>query len=124
MINLNTEDWFILGVKQTKVAAGESAMQLALIVDGEIASFIGVNSEIANKFLNASDIVDLGEAGPGIFKFSIDGEQITSNEKIYSIMVSDPTIVHVDAEIQRHAEKAEEGWLYQNGQFVVPGVYE
>ena len=124
MINLNTEDWFILGVKQTKVAAGESAMQLALIIDGAIVSFIGVSPDIAEKFLNASAISDIGETSPGLFEFNIDGEIIQSNEKIYSIMLSEPTIVHVSLDAQRHADKAEEGWLYQGGQFVIPGVYE
>jgi hypothetical protein len=124
MINLNEEDWFIQGVKATQLAAGRTAMQLALIIDGEIASFIGVSPEIAEKFLNASVISDLGETSPGIFEFNLDGETVKSNEKIYSIMLSDPSIVHVSLDAQRHADKAEEGWLYQGGQFIIPGVYE
>jgi hypothetical protein len=124
MINLNEEDWFIHGVKATQLAAGKTAMQLALIIDGEIVSFIGVSPEIAEKFLNASVISDIGEVGPGVFEFNIDGQIIQSNEKIYSIILSDPTIVHVDLDIQRHADKAEIGWLYQGGQFIIPGVYE
>ena len=124
MINLNEEDWFLEGVKQTHIAAGRTAMQIALIIDGQIASFIGVSPEIAEKFLNASVISDTGEISPGIFEFNLDGETVKSNEKIYSIMLSDPTIVHVSLDAQRHADKAEEGWLYQGGQFVIPGVYE
>ena len=124
MINLNEEDWFIQGVKATQLAAGRTAMQQALIIDGEIASFIGVSPEIAEKFLNASVISDLGETSPGIFEFNLDGETVKSNEKIYSIMLSDPSIVHVSLDAQRHADKAEEGWLYQGGQFIIPGVYE
>jgi len=124
MINLNEEDWFIQGVKATQLAAGRTAMQLALIIDGEIASFIGVSPEIAERFLNASVISDLGETSPGIFEFNLDGETVKSNEKIYSIMLSDPSIVHVSLDAQRHADKAEEGWLYQGGQFIIPGVYE
>jgi hypothetical protein len=124
MINLNEEDWFLQGVKIKQVAAGKTAMQLALIIDGEIVSFIGVSPEIADKFLNASIISDIGETEPGLFEFNIDGETIKSNEKIYSIMLSEPTIVHVTLDSQRHADKAEEGWLYQGGQFIIPGVYE
>lgn len=124
MINLNEEDWFIQGVKATQLAAGRTAMQLALIVDGEIASFIGVSPEIAEKFLNAPVVSDIGETSPGIFEFNLNGETVRSNEKIYSIMLSDPTIVYVSLDAQRHADKAEEGWLYQGGQFVIPGVYE
>ena len=124
MINLNEEDWFINGVKAIQLAAGRTAMQLALIIDGEIVSFIGVAPEIAEKFLNASDISDIGETSPGVFEFSLDGENVVSDEKTYSIMLSSPTIVFVDIEVQRHAEKASVGWLYQGGQFVIPGVYE
>ena len=124
MINLNEEDWFIEGVKSIQIASGKTAMQLALIIDGEIVSFIGVSPDIAQKFLNSSVISDIGETSTGIFEFNIDGETVQSNEKIYSIMLSEPTVVHVNLEIQRHADKAEVGWLYQGGQFVIPGVYE
>jgi hypothetical protein len=124
MINLNEEDWFIQGVKATQIAAGRTAMQLALIIDGEIVSFIGVSPEIAEKFLNVSVVSDIGETSPGMFEFNLDGEIVKSNEKIYSIMLSEPTIVHVTLDSQRHADKAEEGWLYQGGQFIIPGVYE
>lgn len=124
MINLNEEDWFLEGVKATKIAAGKTAMQLALIIDEEVVSFIGVDPEIAQKFLNASNIFDIGENSTGSFEFNLDGELIVSDEKTYSIMLSNPTIVFVDIDIHRHAEKASIGWLYQGGQFVVPGVYE
>ena len=39
-------------------------------------------------------------------------------------LLSDPQLIYVDIDVQRHAEKAEVGWLYENGQFIVPGVYE
>ena len=39
-------------------------------------------------------------------------------------MVSDPIIVHVSLDVQKYADKAEPGWLYQEGQFIIPGVYE
>jgi hypothetical protein len=124
MINLNEEDWFIQGVKASQLAAGKTAIQIALIIDGAIVSFIGVSPEIAEKFLNLSTVSDIGETSPGLFEFNIDGEIVQSNEMIYSIMLSEPTIVHVNLDIQRHADKAEIGWLYQGGQFIIPGVYE
>jgi hypothetical protein len=124
MINLNEEDWFIPGVKQIKVAAGKTALQLALIIDGAIVDFIGVDPEIAEKFLNASSIIDIGEVDPGVFEFHMDGEIVRANEKTYSIMVSDPIIVHVTLDVQKYADKAAPGWLYQGGQFIIPGVYE
>ena len=127
MINLQEEDWFIPGVKIAKVAAGESAKQVAVIIDGQIAFFIGVKEEIANKLLNATSFLEC-ESVNGLFctSFVIDTtvDQILSNEMTQAALLSSPEFVLVDKDVQRHAELAEVGWLYQDGQFIVPGVYE
>ena len=127
MINLQEEDWFIPGVKIAKVAAGESAKQVAVIIDGQIAFFIGVKEEIANKLLNATSFLEC-ESVNGLFctSFVIDTtvDQILSNEMTQAALLSNPEFVLVDKDVQRHAELAEVGWLYQDGQFIVPGVYE
>jgi hypothetical protein len=127
MINLQEEDWFIPGVKIAKVAAGESAKQVAVIIDGQIAFFIGVKEEIANKLLNATSFLEC-ESVNGLFctSFVIDTtvDQILSNEMTQAALLSNPEFVLVDKDVQRHAELAEAGWLYQDGQFIVPGVYE
>lgn len=127
MINLQEEDWFIPGVKIAKVAAGESAKQVAVIIDGQIAFFIGVKEEIANNLLNATSFLEC-ESVNGLFctSFVIDTtvDQILSNEMTQAALLSSPEFVLVDKDIQRHAELAEPGWLYQDGQFIVPGVYE
>ena len=127
MINLQEEDWFIPGVKQAKVALGESAKQVAVIIDGEIAFFIGVKQEIADTLINATSFFECEQAN-GLFcvAFAKDGyvDQILCNEMTQAALLSDPQLVYVDKEIQRHAELAEPGWLYVDGQFIVPGVYE
>jgi hypothetical protein len=38
--------------------------------------------------------------------------------------LSNPQFIYVDKAIQRHAELAEAGWLYVDGQFIIPGEYE
>ena len=127
MINLQEEDWFIPGVKIGKVAAGESAKQVAFIIDGSIAFFIGVKEEIATKLINATSFFECENVN-NLFCVSIvyNGEvdQILCNEMIQAALLSNPELVLVDKEIQRHAELAEPGWLYVDGQFIVPGVYE
>ena len=127
MINLQEEDWFIPGVKIGKVAAGESAKQVAFIIDGSIAFFIGVKEEIATKLINATSFFECENVN-NLFCVSIvyNGEvdQILCNEMIQAALLSSPELVLVDKEIQRHAELAEPGWLYVDGQFIVPGVYE
>jgi hypothetical protein len=127
MINLQEEDWFIPGVKQSKVALGESARQIAFVIDNEVAFFIGVKDEIADRLLRANSFSEC-EMVNGLFcvSFAVDGEldQILCNEMAQAGFLSNPQLVHVHKDIQRYAELAEPGWLYVNGQFIVPGVYE
>lgn len=127
MINLQEEDWFIPGVKMAKVAAGESAKQLAIIIDGTVAFFIGVQEDIATKLINSTSFFEC-ESVNDLFCVSIvnNGEvdQVLCNEMTQAALLSNPQLVYVDKNIQRHAELAESGWLYIDGQFIVPGVYE
>ena len=127
MINLQEEDWFIPGVKQAKVAAGEYAKQIAVVIDGSIAFFIGVKEEIGNKLTNATDFFEC-ESVNGFFCVSIfypgGADQVLCNEMTQAALLSNPQLIYVDKDLQRHAELAEPGWLYVDGQFIVPGVYE
>jgi hypothetical protein len=127
MINLQEEDWFIPGVKQTKVGLGESAKQIAVVLDGQVAFFIGVKEEIAEKLINGISFSEC-EAVNGLFclSFISDGvlDQILCNEMTQAALLSNPQLVYVDKAVQRHAELAEVGWLYVDDQFIVPGVYE
>jgi hypothetical protein len=127
MINLQKEDWFIPGVKVAKVAAGESAKQVAIIIDGTVAFFIGVQEDIATKLINSTSFFEC-ESINDLFCVSIvnNGEvdQVLCNEMTQAALLSNPQLVYVDKDIQRHAELAEPGWLYIDGQFIVPGVYE
>jgi hypothetical protein len=127
MINLQKEDWFIPGVKVAKVAAGESAKQVAIIIDGTVAFFIGVQEDIATKLVNSTSFFEC-ESINDLFCVSIvnNGEvdQVLCNEMTQAALLSNPQLVYVDKDIQRHAELAEPGWLYVDGQFIVPGVYE
>jgi len=127
MINLQEEDWFIPGVKQSKVALGESAKQLAFVIGGEVAFFIGVKEEIADILISANSFSEC-ETVNGLFcvAFALNGvvDQILCNEMTQAGLLSNPEIVHVNKDIQKYAELAEPGWLYVNGQFIVPGVYE
>jgi hypothetical protein len=127
MINLLEEDWFIPGVKQTKVDLGESAKQIAVVIEGEVAFFIGVKEDIANKLINSTGFTECERLGD-LFcvSFILEGtpEKVFCNEMTQAGLLSNPQLVYVDKEIQKYAEIAEIGWLYQDGQFIVPGVYE
>ena len=127
MINLQEENWFIPGVKQVKVEQGESAKQIAVVLDRQIAFFLGVKEEIANKLLNGKSFLECNSLS-GLFCTSFvvgtETELILSNEMTQAALLSDPEFVLVDKDVQRHAELAEIGWLYVDGQFIIPGVYE
>lgn len=127
MINLQEEDWFIPGVKQGKVAAGETARQIAIILDGSIAFFIGVKDEIADKLMNATSFFECENTNNLFcvsFTYNNSVDQILCNEMTQAALLSNPQFVYVDKDLQRHAELAEPGWIYVDGQFIVPGVYE
>jgi hypothetical protein len=128
MINLNEEDWFIYPNKEINMAKGKSAEQIALVVDGEIASFIGIDPNLSNVFLNATSFIECESLESGVFCITVsDGtntETILCNEMIYAILLSSPTIVKVDISIHAYADRAEPGWLYVDGQFIVPGEYD
>jgi hypothetical protein len=127
MINLQKENWFIPGVKQVKVEQGESAKQIAVVIDRQIAFFLGVKEEIANKLLNGKSFLECNQLS-GLFCTSFvvgtETELILSNEMTQAALLSDPEFILVDKNVQRHAELAEVGWLYVDGQFIIPGVYE
>jgi hypothetical protein len=128
MINLNQEDWFIYPNKETHISNGKTAEQIALVVDGEIASFIGIDPNLSNTFLNATSFTECESLEENVFCVTIsDGinnETVLCNEMIYSILLSNPTIVKVDINIHTYADRAEPGWLYVDGQFIVPGEYD
>ena len=127
MINLQEEDWFIPGVKEIKVGLGEYAKQIAIVIEGEVVFFIGVKEEIGEKLIRGTSFSEC-ESANSLFCLSFiyngEAEQVLCNEMTQAALLSNPTLVYVDKDIQRHAELAEPGWLYQDGQFIIPGVYE
>ena len=127
MINLQEEDWFIPGVKQNKLDLKESAKQIAVVLEGQIAFFIGVKEEIAEKIIGGTNFSEC-EMANGLFclSFMSNGvlDQILCNEMTQAAFLSNPQFIYVDKAVQRHAELAEAGWLYVDGQFIIPGEYE
>jgi hypothetical protein len=128
MINLNEEDWFLHGVKPIKVEQGKTAKQLALVIGIELVGFIGVDPQIAELFLNATNFEECSKPSDDVYCVTMSGPDFTEtvycNEKTEAILLSDPKIVFVDINKYKYAEKLEPGWTYENDNFTVPGVFE
>ena len=55
MIILDFENWNNLGVKKNKLAIGESANMVLFVIEEEIVEIIGVNQEITEKLISATN---------------------------------------------------------------------
>lgn len=130
MIILDFENWNNPNVKRVKVSMGEIANMVIFVIDEEVVEIIGVSEEITNKLISASNFEEYTLPNPiaGTFCVSFDcisgKEKIMVDEKMYSILLSNPQIIKGDKSIHRHIEKVGLNWLYRDGQFIVPGVYE
>ena len=130
MIILDFENWNNLGVKKNKLAIGESANMILFVIEEEIVEIIGVNQEITEKLISATNFEECELPLPVEDRFcvkfdcSYGKERIIVDEKMYSILLSDPQIIKGDESIHRHIQKVGLNWLYRDGQFIIPGVYE
>ena len=130
MIILDFENWNIPGVKDNKLAIGELANMILFIIEGEVVEIIGVNQEVTEKLTSATNFKECQLPMTILNKFCVEfdcsygKEKIIVDEKMYSILLSDPQIIKGDESIHRHIQKVGLNWLYQDGQFIIPGVYE
>ena len=130
MIILDFENWNIPGVKDNKLAIGELANMIVFVIEGEVVEIIGVNQEVTEKLTSATNFKECQLSMTISNKFCVEfdcsygKEKIIVDEKMYSILLSDPQIIKGDESIHRHIQKVGLNWLYQDGQFIIPGVYE
>lgn len=130
MIILDFENWNIPGVKKVKLGLGETARMVLFVIDEEVVEIIGVSPEITNKLTSATNFQECPIAVPipDLFcvSFTCDTgqERIIVDERMYSILLSDPQIIKGDESIHRHIQIVGLNWLYRDGQFIVPGEYE
>ena len=130
MIILDFENWNIPGVKKVKLGLGETAKMVLFVIDEEVVEIIGVSPEITNKLTSATNFQEcpIALAIPDLFcvSFTCDTgqERIIVDERMYSILLSDPQIIEGDESIHRHIQMVGLNWLYKDGQFIIPGEYE
>ena len=130
MIILDFENWNVPGVKKVKLGLGETARMVIFVIDEEVVEIIGVSPEITNKLTSATNFQECPTALaiPDLFcvSFTCDTgqERIIVDERMYSILLSDPQIIEGDESIHRHIQMVGLNWLYKDGQFIIPGEYE
>ena len=130
MIILDFENWNVPGVKKVKLGLGETARMVLFVIDEEVVEIIGVSPEITNKLTSATNFQECPIALeiPDLFcvSFTCDTgqERIIVDERMYSILLSDPQIIEGDESIHRHIQMVGLNWLYKDGQFIIPGEYE
>lgn len=130
MIILDFENWNNPGVKKNKLAIGESANMVLFVIEEEVVEIIGVNQEITEKLISATNFEECQLPSPVEDRFCVNfdcsygKERIVVDEKMYSILLSDPQIIKGDESIHRHIQNVGLSWLYRDGQFIIPGVYE
>lgn len=130
MIILDFENWNVPGVKKVKMGLGETAKMVLFVIEEEVVEIIGVSPEICNKLKSGTSFEECATAVaiPDLFcvSFTCDTgkERIIVDEKMYSILLSDPQIIEGDESIHRHIQNVGLNWLYRDGQFIIPGEYE
>ena len=130
MIILDFENWNVPGVKKVKLGLGETARMVLFVIDEEVVEIIGVSPEITNKLTSATNFEECSTAVtiPDLFCVSFicntGKERIIVDERMYSILLSDPQIIEGKDSIHRHIQIVGLNWLYRDGQFIIPGEYE
>lgn len=130
MIILDFENWNVPGVKKIKLGLGETAQMVLFVIDEEVVEIMGVSPEITSKLTSATNFEECSTAVaiPDVFCVSFncdtEKERIIVDERMYSILLSNPQIIKGDKLVHRHIEKVALNWLYKDGQFIIPGVYE
>ena len=130
MIILDFENWNVPGVKKVKMGLGETAKMVLFVIEEEVVEIIGVSPEICNKLKSGTNFEECATPVtiPDLFCVSFNcssgKERIIVDEKMYSILLSDPQIIEGDESIHRHIQNVGLNWLYRDGQFIIPGEYE
>ena len=71
MIILDFENWNNLGVKKNKLAIGESANMVLFVIEEEIVEIIGVNQEITEKLISATNFEECELPSPVEDRFCV-----------------------------------------------------
>lgn len=82
MIILDFENWNVPGVKNNKLAIGESANMVLFVIEGEVVEIIGVNNEVTEKLISASNFEECQLAMPISNKFCVEFDCSHGKERI------------------------------------------
>ena len=136
MIFLDSENWFIQGIKQIKIEQGKTAELMAIVIDTEVADIIAIDPQICFKLMSATSFQECQVASEEnnlfcvAFEYinymtqNINSDSIICNERFFAILMSDPKFIRIEKEKHKYGDMVKSGWSYINEQFIIPGEYE
>ena len=121
-------NWSAPGVKKQRVEAGLRGTWIVCVMDGEVVLNLVLDAEFGDILLSATAFKEVSTTD-GSFCVEITpktGEKIelTCDEMMQAVLVSNPTLVKIDPEIHKYYHSLTFGWHYVNGDFIIPGEME
>jgi hypothetical protein len=126
IINFNTVDWYVNGVKQDRLASGIEGESTVFVINNKIVRIIGTDRWFSDLLMSADSFQE-GQGKDDIFCVEImnNGEKtlLICDEMLCAILLSDPIITKIE-EHHKYKELVSVGWSYIDGEFVIPGEME
>jgi hypothetical protein len=124
-LNYADIDWKMPGIKAQRVPNGLTSDWLVCVIDGEIVKSLIFDSFFSETLLTATSFKEVVTTdGSFCVKITSKDNQITEltcNEMLHAVLLSEPLIIKIDPSIHKHYQILGEGWLYVDGDFVIPG---
>jgi hypothetical protein len=127
-LNYADIDWKMPGVKAQRVPNGLTSDWLVCVIDGEVVKSLIFDSFFSETMLTATSFKEVVTTD-GSFCVKITSKdnkttELTCDEMLHAVLLSEPLIIKIDPSIHKHYQILGEGWLYVDGDFIIPGEME
>lgn len=126
MINIKEIDWSEPGVKLNRIQNGIEGKPIAFVVGSEVAYTLPTDKWFSDLLLSIDTFLENIDypAQEGVYMVDLikDGvvlDQLVCDELLYSILLSDPKIIHICEDYENY-KMAAPGWHFANNKFYIP----
>jgi hypothetical protein len=126
MINIKEVDWSQPGVKLNRLENNVEGKPLAFVIETEVAATIPVDKWFADLLLSIDTFTESTEYpeknGMYVVNLIKDNnivEQLICDELIYSVLLSEPKIIHL-CEDYENSRMVVPGWHFAENKFYIP----